>query len=325
MDGTIIQQGSFVSTGIPVTLQIRSGIDWMNIYNYTQMAAQNNATGYQFYWQRGFAVNDGVVYYHPAGNHTSAITTSATGIGAGAVGGFTLVDSSLQSPGPAVALTAITAANPPVVTTASTALLSTGNVVRIINTTNMAQIGGMDFSINVINGTTFGLTNMFLNGVTAGTNGFYRVIKFDPIFYPRRRSITRITQAASAVITTSVDHGYTVGQDIRFSVPAAFGMTQMDGLTGSITAVTNATFTVNIDSTGFTAFVFPLNAAVPFTPAQAVPFGEAADTSIVDPNLLGDATLNTGYLGMLLAAGATSPAGQNADVIYWTAGKSFNT
>lgn len=323
MDGTIIQQGSFTSAGTAVTLQLRSGVDWVNVYNYTQMAAQNNGSGYQYYWQRGLAANDGIIYYHPAGNHTSAVTTSATGIGAGAVGGFTLVDSSSQAPGAAVALTAISTANPPVVTTASTAALATGDVVRIINTTNAPQFGGFDFSITVLNGTTFSLTNAAQLAV-AGTAGFYRKINFSPLFYPRRRSISKISQAASAVVTTNVDHGYTVGQQIRFTVPAAYGMVELNGLNGSITAITASTFTVNIDTTAFTAFAFPALAAVPFTAALAVPFGEAADTTIVDPNNLDDATINTGYIGILLAAGATSPAGSAADVIYWTAGKSFN-
>jgi hypothetical protein len=99
-------------------------------------------------------------------------------------------------------------------------------------------------------------------------------------------------------------------------------MTEMNKLTGTITAVATNTVTVDIESSAFTAFAFPATAAVPFTPAVMVPVGEAAEESYV--NLLDDATTNTGYIGIQLAAGTTSPAGALNDVIYWVAGKSFS-
>lgn len=323
MDGTIIQQGSFTSTAADVTLQLRSSVDWMRVYNLTQAAGATQFDGVEFYWQRGFATNNGLVYFHAAASQVISISTSATGVGAGAVGGFTLVDSSVQTPGAAVALTAISTANPPRVTSNGHGLV-TGDVVRLSSTTGAPQFGGLDFRINRIDANNFDLTYAPQLAVAA-TAGFWRRINFDPIYYPRRRFITAITQAASAVVTTSVDHGYTVGQNIRMNVPAIFDMIQMDGLTGTITAVTASTFTINIDSTAFTAFAFPVAAEIPFTPAEAVPFGEdtaQALSSAVD--ILGDATLNTGYIGMILAAGAASPAGTNGDSIYWVAGKSFN-
>lgn len=324
MDGTIIQQGSFTSTGADKTLEIRSGVDWMRVYNLTQAAAANNGAGVEFYWQRGFAANDGMVYFHAAGSQVISISTAAAGVGGGAIGGFTLVDSSDQSTGAATALTAISTANPPVVTTASTALLRTGDVVRLNTIAGAPQLGGLDFSITVINGTTFSLTNMAQLAV-AGTTGFYRKINFPALYYPRRRFITKLSQAASAVVTTSVDHGYTVGQEIRFNVPDGYGMTEINGLSGTITAVTASTFTVNIDSSGFTAFAFPAAAAVPFSPAEAIPFGEdTAQALSSNVDILGDATINQGYIGMVLAGGAASPGGANADVMYWVAGKSFN-
>jgi hypothetical protein len=125
----------------------------------------------------------------------------------------------------------------------------------------------------------------------------------------------------------SVTHGFTVGQEVRIIVPDAFGMTEIDGLQGTITAIDTTTttgnsITVDIDSTAFTTFAFPLAAAVPFSPAMVVPLGEAATSPY--ENLLDDATINTGYIGMILAAGADSPAGVTSDVIYWVAGKSFS-
>ena len=79
-------------------------------------------------------------------------------------------------------------------------------------------------------------------------------------------------------------------------------------------------FNLDIDSTGFTAFNFPLPAAYPFTPAESIPIGE-------EITLLG-ATRNQSYIGLILASDQTPqsgcPAGVAGDVINWVAGKSFN-
>ena len=106
-------------------------------------------------------------------------------------------------------------------------------------------------------------------------------------------------------------------------------MIEMDNLVGTITAVVKTgatganTITVDIDSSGFTAFAYPLTAAAPFTPAMVTPLGTAANSTYDD--LSTDATVNNSSIGMLLAVGGDlGPAGADGDVCYWTAGKSFN-
>lgn len=145
------------------------------------------------------------------------------------------------------------------------------------------------------------------------------------MYYPRRLFITAITQATSAVVTFSVTHNLTVGQRIVFGVvPSMYGMTQISGLRGLITAIdtTNNTVTVDIDSSAFTAFAFPLTAvaATPHTLPSAVPFGDGpnpASNPLGNQDVLDGATRNTAVRGMYLAAGANSPAGINGDLIYW--------
>ena len=106
----------------------------------------------------------------------------------------------------------------------------------------------------------------------------------------------------------------------------------MNGLQVTITAVdlVNNTITINVDSSAFSAFAFPtaaqLSAAGAFTQAQVVPMGEdTADALSQGVDILTDATLNTAFIGMQLAAGVNSPAGSASDVIYWQAGTVFNT
>jgi hypothetical protein len=315
-DNTIIQQGRFTGTGNAVDLVLRSDIDWLRVYNTTVLAAGGAATGVEFQWLRGFPAAAQILYTKLAADDSITATYATTG-------GFTLIDTSDQTPAALnTTVSAVSTAATPLVSATSTAGLSNGDIVRMINVAGAQQLGGMDFTIgNLVANTQFELSYMAQLG-GAGTTGSFRRIPYDPIYYPRRRFISTITQAASAVVELTVTHGYTVGQEVRFLVPAAYGMTEMNNLTGTITAVATNTVTVDIDSSAFTAFAFPATAAVPFTPAVMVPVGEAAEESYV--NLLDDATTNTGYIGIQLAAGTTSPAGALNDVIYWVAGKSFS-
>lgn len=333
MDGTILSQGYFTSTGSNQQIAIPSNVDWMVVRNTTVAAAnQTTAVGVEYYWQRGFP--KGAMWEYKKSNAANAANLSVYATS----GGFSLLDTSANPNGllnnGSTGISDITNANPPVVTVGSTAGMAAGNVVRVYNCVGAQQLGGLDFTIGygTFSGTTFDLSYMPAIAAAAapGANAAFRVLNYDPIFYPRRRTITKITKAAQAVITLSVTHGYQVGQQIRLVVPSEFGMTEMNGLQATIVAVNTATtagtgntITVNIDSSAFTTFAFPATAAVPFTPAEVIPLGEnTAEALSQNVNILSDATINTGFIGMDLAAGANSPAGQANDVIYWVAGKS---
>jgi len=334
MDNTIIQQGEFTSNQADKFIVLRGGVEWMSVVNWTQSVATNADYGCHYYWQYGMADGLGLVYYHPAANATLAVAATAAGAG------FTYVDSTDVAPGANRAVTASTNVAAPVFDTGNTAGLAVGSIVRVNTLTGAAgasvgSLCGWDFQVGAVTlNTDF---TMAYNMATApgldGTAGFYRIIPYDPIFYPRWRYVINITQAANAIIHTSVDHGYTVGQKIRVNVPAAFGMVEMDGVEAIVTAVTAGTITTNIDSTGFTAFAFALPAVLPFTMPTIVPIGIDMGTAITGAvNILADATYNTGYIGMKLHVGnvanpnegSLSPAGHLNDIIKWRAGKSFS-
>lgn len=68
-----------------------------------------------------------------------------------------------------------------------------------------------------------------------------------------QKSISSITNAASAVVQTSTAHGLSIGDSVNFS--GVSGMTQINGKRGLITAVGDTThFTVAIDSSAFSAY-----------------------------------------------------------------------
>lgn len=342
MADAIILQGRFTSTGKDTTVELRSGIDWMRVYNYTVAnASQTTAVGVEYYWQRGFA--DGYGWEYKKSNAANAANLSSILTS----GGFTYVDSSLSPLGAYNStISAVSNAAIPVATNTGTNGLVAGDVVRLYNVAGAQQLGGYDFTvgINSLSGTTFSLD--YMPAIVAGTTGSWRKIKFDPIYYPRHRSITKAIVATSGtaasgnpamaanqlLVTLSVEHGYKVGQQVRFNIPAAFGMVELDGLAGNIIAVGDSdansqtnTIRVDIDAQSFTTFSFPLTAAAPFSQALVVPIGMDTPLAITDQvDILSDATVNDGYIGMILSAGANSPAGSANDVIYWIAGKSFS-
>lgn len=322
---TIIQQGRFTSDGTAQDLVIRSDFDWIEIFNTTAASQAAADLGFRYIFRRGMAEGTGYVE-----TKLGTVANDPVTVGNVASGGFNFVNTSGDPVGSANStITAISTAATPVVSLTSTSGLATGDVVRLINVAGAQQLGGIDFTIgSLVANTSFTLAYMAQLG-GAGTTGTLRKISFDPIYYPRRRFISKITKAASAVVTLTVTHGFTAGQKVRFQVPDDYGMTEINNLTGTITAISTATntVTVDIDSTAFTTFAFPATAGVPFTPAQLIPVGEAAEESYV--NLLDDATDNQAFIGVKLGLGAAGdgtngPAGQNNDVIYWIAGKSFS-
>ncbi len=345
MDGTIIGQGTFTAaTGVPsVNIAIPSGTDWINVYNYTQAGVNGAAnTGINFYWQRGMAAGTGMVWYKTAAG--VALLSQDTYL----TNGFTLLDTSLQVPGNSVALTAITAANPPVVTTAATPAV--GSIVRIINPNNQPQIGGMDFTVTAATlNTNFTIGNASLTNSVASTTGFWRQIPFDPIFYPRRRLVTWVRAAAQAVIYLSVTHQFAVGQVVRLAFPGGSSVwgtyAALDGVQATIVAVnvtragnepnnggTANNIQVNVDTSAFGVWNvfgagvnqnFPAAGIVPFTHAAVVPEGEDTAFSITTP--LAQAPLNyDGSIVLGTQPGLLSDATQNLAFIGMTLGVGGN-
>lgn len=325
MDGTILSIGNFTQPAAAVDqiIQVPSGVDFLKIYNYTQLAANAGANADTFYWQRGMGTN---------GVYTAEVGGVAV-VGASAANAFEIYnpnEQNFQSVGGARAITNINNGTG-IVLTANTAGLAVGSVIRLENLGAAAaqQLGGIDFRVTAINaGVSFTIVPPTPTAVIGATTGNYRIIG-DALYVPRHRVLSNVTAAANAVVTTTSAHGFSIGQEVRFVVPRVsateYGMVELDGLSGAIQTVPTATsFSVDIDSAAFSAFAFPAAANVPFSPAIVVPYGDDTATALAQvPPLssLEDQVNNQGYLGMKLAAGALLPAGVANDVIYWQAGK----
>lgn len=307
--------GSFVSTGNPFQLALPSGVDYFELKNVTQW---DNASSSQLVktaiWHQAMTPGSALTTV----NSVSAATDESDYL---ATGGFTPYADTGEALEVAIVGTTITQANPAVASATQT--YQTGDVVRITKSTGMLQIAGWDFTVLFDSGSAFKLAYLDASGFGAAASAF-KVQKVNPqsAWYPKWRFITGITKATQAVVTCSVDHGYKVGSQIRFSVSSSFGMTEINGLVGNVVAVdtvtgTTNTFTVDIDSTNFTTFAFPTSAIA----NQGVQFPQAIPLGINPPT--GDNTTefafdNQGTQGLYIGSGVCGAA---SDFIVWTAFK----
>lgn len=339
---TILTGGSFTSTGVGVYIPLPSSADYFRTWNITQLAVASPTVVVGGEWfgsafgAGASAANSGI-RWKKAGSSAILMDSFSTST---ATDGFTYFQTAPGTEAQAAnAITAISAANPAVVTQTNT--YSNGDFVRIYNSTGDLTIGGMAFQISSVSGsgyTLLGLANVAGNGLSAATAGnTRRVSKFGAV-EPSRLLVTNISKATSAVVSTSVDPSpyYVVGMMVHFTVPSSFGMVEIDQLTGTITAVNAVAasgsigaynFTVNIDSSAFTTFAFPVTAGSPTKQlfATIAPAGQSTQYNPVTLVQTGydfnKAPFHTGMFtpSMFLAGGAQSPAGANADVINWMA------
>jgi hypothetical protein len=116
-----------------------------------------------------------------------------------------------------------------------------------------------------------GLT--FAADATAG-----QVVKYIPNrMYPRWQYIANITRAAQGVVYFTAKNDYTPGEIVSFRVSSAFGMDEINNKQARVLSVTNSStvssITIDLDTSGYTAFAFPTSAvaAAGVSPAVCVP------------------------------------------------------
>lgn len=316
-DGQVIAQGSFTSDGTAKDIVLRSDFDYMEVLNWTQAGTtQATGRGCKFEWFRGMSDNNGFMYTKQNANNALDLEQITSG-------GFLRVDSSNQVPEAAKPLSGTEIDISLSRFTCTAHGYSVGDRVRIINPTALLEVGGYEVTVTeVVDANTFTAGYWDMSGLSAdATGGSVRRIPNDPQFRPQKNWITNITQAANAVVTLSVTHGLAVGDMVRLSVPSIFDMVEADGLQAKVTAVSatlagavgvaSNTVTLDLDTSGFTAFDFP-DSADAGSPALLIPFGSKATN--VD-----QALNNESEILMRLGAGADGPAGSNNDVIYWKA------
>ncbi len=320
-NGSIVQQGYFTATGNAQVISLRSVVNWMEVYNYSQIATPANV-GVNYKWFTGMPLGGGLVQTQQ-GVWTALANPN----------GFTPIDTSVQFLLAPTTITNVSNDAIPVVTAAAHGLI-TGDIVRISNVVGARELGSYDIRVTRVDANTFQLSWMpqIAAAAAPGALAAVRKLSNELYFVPNVRVITSVSQATNAVVVFAAPHHFTVGQSVRFKVPnipnsASYGMTQLSGVQASVLAVNTAnnSITINVDTTGFAPFVFPTTTATNMQLAQCTPVGE--DTAVAlqyGVDILGDSTYNNALIGMSLGGGAGNPGGANGDLMYWIAGSSFS-
>lgn len=309
-----IIRNRFTSNGVSQTLVLPWFPTKLELLNITQFGSAAAATPViTAEWREGMPNNSVLTGTKTNGAATIDIPTMNL------TQGVRLINTADQTPGPELTGTSVTNANPAVVTIPNHGL-SVGDSVRLYNTTGMLQIAGLDFSVTAVpTVNTFEISTLDASGFAAPATAVNARVTPFTLYYPRFMYITGITQATQAVIQTSfVDVTtdlFSIGQEVRLIIPPEFGMVEANNQRATIVAFSNAngTLTVDLDTTGFTAFSFPTSAiaAAGVTFPQVIPFGNTA----LNPST---ATAQFNQAESQVRLG-TNAIGGNTDVMEWTA------
>jgi hypothetical protein len=97
---------------------------------------------------------------------------------------------------------------------------------------------------------------MSLNTVISYPIPAYSNLPIEPQYYqPSLFFVSNISLGSNTTVTTTVNHNYVLGQEIRLIIPNGFGCTALNEQTGLIINIPAANqFTVNLSSLGVSAF-----------------------------------------------------------------------
>lgn len=154
-----------------------------------------------------------------------------------------------------------------------------------------------------------------------------------PTYQPAMRIISSITNANPVTITTSFNHQYLTGTIVRLDIPSGFGMTQLNQQYAPITVTSTTTFTMPIDTTLFSPFLYQINVGTTdgsgdasgtcYVPANAIPYGQTfligsqLFTVVLQSGALQTTGSGSGTFNLSTGAFTFTGAAINSN-IYWT-------
>lgn len=323
---SIVAGGTYTnpSTAIPVNIPLTDYPDFVWVRNRTDWGDTTAVTSIESNWWKGMA--QGAFQ-----SKDQAVTTNILSSNVGTSNGFTFFNTvdgisyaALTNGTTINGTTWVCSINP-------TTNLFPGDIVRLYNTTGMHQIGGYDFQISAVStNVSFTLGMVASSGITAvNASAFYVLKIIQNKFYPRWRYIANITQAAQAVVYFTVANDFTIGEIVSFRVSSDYGMDEINNVAARVISVTNSStvssITLDLDTSGFTAFTLPTTAVADsgISPAVCVPSSSgvvpvAGSTTVQQPpgtNLLDAFDNRNQYLMQL----GTSVVGANSAVMDYLA------
>lgn len=110
----------------------------------------------------------------------------------------------------------------------------------------------------------------------------YQNVPITPQYYePSRFVISGVTLGQTTTVTTSEDHNYVVGQEVRLLIPASFGCFQLNNLQGFVLSIPAANQVV-----------------ISINSAQNVNQFIAATSTIQEPQIVAIGDINQGYTSL---------------------------
>lgn len=95
-------------------------------------------------------------------------------------------------------------------------------------------------------------------------------------FFPRFRYISGISNAQYAVVTFTDAHDFVVNEIVSVRVTKPYGMTEINEMRAKVLAIGDFTITIDVDTTYFTPFIYPVSGQN--TPPVCVPVGSGVNS-----------------------------------------------
>lgn len=329
---TQITTGSFVNAAsTPFFIPLSQQINRFTLRNLTR-------SGITALGVAGSLTSNRIVeaYYNPAyttgtalirQNGTVASVLAPLNNGVLPQNGFYIFNAANQQKGPNIAISSFTPGTTTTFTTGAAHGFQVGDNVRIVNMSSALQISGLVMTVTAVGSSTTFTTLLNSSNAVTSTGTVYKVgnANMPPptLYYPEWRAIASISQANPMVVTTLVRQNYAIGDKVRFQIPTAFGMPQLNstynGLPVEFTvrAVNNAigtqTVTLEADSSAFSAFAWPAVSSYGQSLPVMIPQGEGNTNNLAgiapfplpyaNQNVLSFARQNLGQNGILIGAG----------------------
>lgn len=299
---------SFIGTGtytnaasaLPTTVILNDRPDYFMVRDITNWGAANTAVPAMESWIYLPTMANGS--YRQVGMISAAAQANYLYGATGTSNGFTFINSANPPTFAALASTTIDKTTW-VISMANTGSIAVGDWVRVLNPVGMLQASGIVGQVTAVTANVSITLGYIASAVTAGANFTANatsssILKFyRGKFYPKKLQVMHVTQATQAVVYFAEKNDFTPGEFVDFNVPSTYGMIQLSFLTKNsggparVLSVTNSStvssITLDLDTTGFTAFAYPTSANS--VGAKSPPFCFPAGSGIIP--LSGSATV----------------------------------
>lgn len=346
-----MQPFSFIGTGtyvnaasaLPTTVILNDKPDLFMVRDLTNWGLASTAVAnLESFWYSSMAAGS----YRQIGQSSQMASTASFYGAQGSSNGFTFINSSnpptfsLNTTGTAINHTTFVVS----MTDTHTQNLQVGDTVRIINPVGMKQAASIVAQITAVSLDSSITLGYIATAVTAGVsfNADGTTVSIQKIypgrFYPGARQIMYISSATQAKVYFARPNDFTPGEIVDFNVPSTYKLINLNFLTDAaggaprVLVVTNtateSSITINVDTTGMPAFIYPttansVGANSPPTcfPAGSglIPLNGSATVPASPPGFnLADSFDNLNQMYMYIGS---SVVGANSATMQWTAWK----